>query len=73
MSDTRFLHKSNGYGELDTGKTILAFASHQLGEMNLPSGALADAPPNQKPWGQTVAYFGAIEGTLIELCTPIGA
>jgi len=35
---TRFLHESNQYGELDTGGTILAFASHALGEMNLLEG-----------------------------------
>jgi lactoylglutathione lyase len=34
---TRFQHES-GYGELDTGSTILAFASHQLGDGNLPEG-----------------------------------
>ena len=35
---TRFLHESNQYGELDTGGTSLAFASHALGEMNLLEG-----------------------------------
>ena len=35
---TRFLHESQQYGELDTGGTALAFASHALGEMNLLSG-----------------------------------
>jgi lactoylglutathione lyase len=42
---TRFLHES-GYGELETGETTLAFASHQLGESNLPGGYVAaDASP----------------------------
>lgn len=31
----RFLHES-GYGELETGATTLAFASHTLGKANLP-------------------------------------
>ena len=35
---TRFLHESQQYGELDTGGTALAFASHALGEMNLLQG-----------------------------------
>ena len=35
------------------------------------AGAAAVAEPKVKPWGQTVAYVRSIEGTLIELCTPI--
>lgn len=34
-------------------------------------GAIALSEPSQKPWGQTVAYLRAQEGTLIELCSPI--
>jgi lactoylglutathione lyase len=34
----RFLHESGDYGELETGATTLAFASHELGAMNFPSG-----------------------------------
>lgn len=100
---TRFLHESNQYGELETGTTALAFASHEMGAMNLPDGyvrASADkplgfevalvthdvagafdravaagatpvAPAKVKPWGQTVAYVRSVEGTVVELCTPI--
>lgn len=32
--ETRFLHDSGQYGELETGATVLAFASHAMGEMN---------------------------------------
>lgn len=40
---TRFQHES-GYGELETGDTTLAFATHTLGEGNLPAGYVhADA------------------------------
>jgi len=35
---TRFLHESGGYGELDTGATVLAFASHELGAAHFPAG-----------------------------------
>ena len=42
---TRFQHES-GYGELETGATTLAFASHTLGQRNLPGGYVsADASP----------------------------
>jgi lactoylglutathione lyase len=100
-----FLHESGTYGELATGPTTLAFAAHELGDMNFPGGHVradtspqplgveialvtADVPaaharalaagakelsaPAQKPWGQLVSYVRAPDGTLIELCTPVG-
>lgn len=36
------------------------------------AGAALLKPPVAKPWGQTVAYVRAPDGTLVELCTPIG-
>ena len=104
--ERKFLHDSGDYGELKTGETTLAFASHELGAMNLPDGYVrasesgqplgievalvtGDVPlahrtallhgatelsaPATKPWGQTVSYVRAPDGTLIELCTPVGA
>jgi len=101
----RFLHETGTYGELETGETILAFAAHQLGDMNLPSGHVAAdtsiqplgmeiafvtpdvekahqkavsaggkelAAPKAKPWGQVVSYVRCPDGTLVELCTPVG-
>lgn len=32
----RFLDPSGDYGELDTGETVLSFASHELGKSNFP-------------------------------------
>jgi uncharacterized glyoxalase superfamily protein PhnB len=104
--ETRFLHESEQYGELATGETVLAFATHAMGQMNLGdqfqpvettgkpfgielafvaddveaafkqainAGAIAIKPPTAKPWGQIVAYVRAAEGSLIELCSPMGA
>ena len=34
------------------------------------AGAEAVVPPQQKPWGQTVAYVRDLNGFLVELCTP---
>lgn len=34
-------------------------------------GAIAISAPTEKPWGQTVAYVRSVEGTLIELCSPM--
>ncbi len=103
--ETRFLHDSGQYGELETGATVLAFASHAMGEMNLggqyqkadpnsaplgvelafvtddvasayakavAAGAIPIKEPIEKPWGQVVAYLRAKDGSLIELCSPIG-
>jgi lactoylglutathione lyase len=101
----RFLHESGDYGELETGATTLAFASHELGAMNFPSGYIATnnsaqplgvevafvtpfvaeahaqalavgaievKAPESKPWGQVVSYVRCPDGTLVELCSPVG-
>jgi len=36
------------------------------------AGATALHAPVTKPWGQTVAYVRCPDGTLVELCTPMG-
>lgn len=52
----------------------LAFVSNNV-EMAykkaMEAGAIAISEPTEKPWGQTVAYVRAKEGTLIEICNPI--
>mgnify|MGYP006290856709 CR=1 FL=1 len=101
----RFSHDSKAYGELETGETVLAFASHEMGAMNLngnyakgsinekpfgvelafvtddvesayqkavSAGAIPVKEATQKPWGQVVGYVRAIDGSLVELCSPIG-
>ncbi len=50
---TRFFHES-GYGELETGETTLAFATHKLGETNLPSGYI-HADTSKLPLGIEIA------------------
>jgi len=35
------------------------------------AGAKLIAKPTEKPWGQTVSYVRSIEGTLIEICSPM--
>ena len=101
----RFLHESGDYGELETGETTLAFASHGLGSMNFPAGFVAASEsskplgieialvtptvaeahakavsagaaelkaPESKPWGQVVSYVRCPDGTLVEICSPVG-
>lgn len=36
------------------------------------AGAELVKPITEMPWGQTLAYVRAPEGTLIEICTPVG-
>jgi lactoylglutathione lyase len=102
----KFLHESGDYGELNTGETTLAFASHALGKLNfrdghvhasdskqplgmeialvteevhaahrtaIAHGATELSAPARKPWGQVVSYARAPDGTLVELCSPVGA
>jgi lactoylglutathione lyase len=35
-------------------------------------GAIELCAPEQKPWGQIVSYVRCPDGTLVELCSPIG-
>jgi lactoylglutathione lyase len=39
----------------------------------LRAGALELAAPAEKPWGQLVSYLRCPDGSLVELCTPMGA
>lgn len=54
----RFLHESGDYGELDTGATTLAFASHALGEQNFPQGHVR-ASESPLPLGMEIALVTA--------------
>ena len=56
--ETRFLHESGQYGELETGNTALAFASHSLGEMNV-GGQYQKANLSSPPLGVELAFVSA--------------
>ena len=36
------------------------------------AGAVSLSQPEEKPWGQVVSYVRCPDGTLVELCTPMG-
>ena len=36
------------------------------------AGAVSLNPPVSKPWGQIVAYVRCPDGTLVEICSPVG-
>lgn len=50
----RFLHESGTYGELESGATTLAFATHELGQMNMKNGYVA-ASESKVPLGMEIA------------------
>jgi lactoylglutathione lyase len=54
----KFLHESGDYGELDTGATTLAFASHGLGAVNFPLGHVK-ASDSAQPLGMEIALVTA--------------
>lgn len=55
----RFLHESGTYGELDTGETTLAFASHTLAGTYMPAGYVAaDASPQPLGDGSRIRNAG---------------
>ena len=39
----------------------------------IAAGAKELAAPSEKPWGQVVSYLRCPDGSLVELCTPMGA
>jgi lactoylglutathione lyase len=41
-------------------------------ERAVAAGAALLKAPVEKPWGQTVAYLRCPDGTLVEVCTPMG-
>ena len=52
----RLLTDELDYGELDTGATVLAFASHELGKTNF-SGGYISATDSEKPLGVEIALI----------------
>ncbi len=74
----RFLHESGTYGELETGATALAFAAHELGEMNFDGGHV-QAHASRQPLGMEVglvtedvpgAHARALEHGATQLAPP---
>jgi lactoylglutathione lyase len=84
---TALAFASNALGEMNFGGNFapvsasaippgieLAFVTDDVPAAYAKAIAAGAAPlhaPEQKPWGQLVAYVRAQEGTLIELCSPV--
>jgi len=74
----KFLDESGSCGELDTGETTLAFAAHQLGDMNFPA-CYVSANLSPLPLGIEIGFVSAdvenahalaLDAEAIEISTP---
>jgi lactoylglutathione lyase len=70
---------SGGYVAADTSVQPLgieiAFITDSVESAHqqaVAAGAVEIAAPMAKPWGQVVSYLRCPDGTLVELCTPVG-
>ena len=46
---------------------------HEAHSKAILAGATELKAPESKPWGQVVSYIRCPDGTLVELCSPIGS
>lgn len=46
---------------------------HAAHSRAVSAGAIELKAPEAKPWGQVVSYIRCPDGTLVELCSPIGS
>ena len=68
--ETRMVHESGAYAELETGSTILAFAAESLGESNFP-GKFRRHRPDEAPLGTEFVFTtedvqGAVDAVVRE-------
>ena len=70
--ETRFLHEAGEYGELDTGETTLAFASHGMGGLNL-KGQYQKTSSDTLPFGIEIAFVTDDVGAAYEKAVSVGA
>lgn len=75
--EQRFMHESGDYGELNTGETTLAFAAHELGDMNFPGGYVR-ASESKQPLGVEIGLvtsdvYAAHKNALMHGATELSA
>ena len=69
---------ANGYGHVRSNRvrgTELAFWTRDVAaafQVAVEAGATALTPPRVMPWGQTVAYVQAPDGTILGFVTRVG-
>lgn len=68
----RFATPDNDYGELQTGETILSFASFDLANANLKNG-FTGSSQTQKPFGMELALVTEDVPAIMEKAMQLGA
>lgn len=68
----RFVDPTGQYGEIETGATALAFASHELGAANLPDG-YTRAEANSLPLGCEIVFVSEDVAGAFEKAVAAGA
>ncbi len=69
---SKFVHESGDYAELQTGSTVLAFASHELGNSNFPYG-YTPLTATDKPAGLEIAFVTDDVAAAVASATDAGA
>ena len=74
------MHFPNGYVAASSSPKPLgmelAFVTDNVAEAHVDAvtaGAESISAPESKPWGQIVSWLRCPDGTLVELCSPMGA
>lgn len=69
--ETKMLHESKQYGELDTGDTTLAFASHSMGDANIGGNYIK--AEREKPLGVELVFVTYDVQAAFDKATSAGA
>lgn len=65
------VHANNSQKPLGMEIALITDDVHAAHQKAVKCGATELAAPVEKPWGQTISYVRAPDGTLIELCTAV--
>lgn len=68
----RFMHESLQYAEMETGDTILAYASHELANSNLPDGFKENSLAN-RPAGMEICFVAEDVSSAFLRAVEVGA
>lgn len=70
--ETRFLHESGHYAEMETGATALAFASYDMARANLPNG-FRESDPTAAPGNVEIVFTTSDVQAAFEVAVEAGA
>ena len=68
-----FIAASESSKPIDMKIALVTPSVTEAHEKALAAGAIALKEPEIKPWGQIVSYIRCRDGTLVEICSPVGS